>query len=463
MCKVRSINELPPEILTIIFRYLDQRSLGKATVICKYWKEVIEEACRWKICIDCRYLKTYGPQMNQFFFTTSRKFSKIAIIGLGDTNVDIRIFRRHGRNVSKLTFSRTILQDLDYFIETIKCMPNLRQVKLFNVGIHDVASSSTDGQQSLPEFVKLKTLEANCANDLIRCFKRSPNLSEFVLWDFSKDTTVVEFNQSQKQLKSLVLYEIDNSSALLQPGVITNDSVSQLYLNYDRLDKSQQSWNNLLGFLKMHAKSVEILRLGFGTPKSVYEFVFSKFENLKSLQLPIYEIAREKELLKQLKVNKSITQLFLIGLSSKKEQMGSQCVKEFIRCVPNVTDLTLQHCYSKEFLEILAQNLVNLRRIIFYGNFKSEYSDIRFSNLKTLRSVDVEFNFDWEKFTKLNPHITELVVTGFNKDFAVEAFETLRKNLKLQIFKISYDKYKYLHMPDDLMSGVPYWFINDSR
>ncbi|KAJ6644316.1 hypothetical protein Bhyg_09283, partial [Pseudolycoriella hygida] len=35
MCKVRSISDLPPEILITIFRYLDQRSLANATIICK--------------------------------------------------------------------------------------------------------------------------------------------------------------------------------------------------------------------------------------------------------------------------------------------------------------------------------------------------------------------------------------------------------------------------------------------
>ncbi|KAJ6643795.1 hypothetical protein Bhyg_08760 [Pseudolycoriella hygida] len=239
------------------------------------WKEVIEDACRWKIGME-----RYGPQMYQFFFTTSRKFSEITVTGSAYTDVDVGIFRRHGRNVSKLTISRTLFKDADHFIETIKCMPNLRHVKLFDVEIRDVAASSTDGQQSLPEFAKLKILEANRCANIIRCFKRSPNLSEFILWDYGtvKDTTAFEFLQSQKILKSLVSHHIDNSSALLQPGVIANDSVSQLYLNCVRRDISQQSWNNLLGFLKMQAKSVEILRLGFGIPNRSMKLYFRNFK-----------------------------------------------------------------------------------------------------------------------------------------------------------------------------------------
>ncbi|KAJ6643796.1 hypothetical protein Bhyg_08761 [Pseudolycoriella hygida] len=147
-------------------------------------------------------------------------------------------------------------------------------------------------------------------------------------------------------------------------------------------------------------------------------------------------------------------------------------MEKFIRCVPNVTDLILQHCYDKEFLEIYAQNLINLRRLIFDGIFVRQFSDIRFSNLKTFRSFEVQDDFDWKKFTKLNPHITELVVTA---DSLIRAFETLRKNLKLQIFKISHDIAKFpniqklsglnveLAVDDDLMSGVPDCFFNDSR
>ncbi|KAJ6644311.1 Muskelin [Pseudolycoriella hygida] len=77
---LRSINELPPEILTIISRYLDQRSLANATIICKYWKEVIEDACRWKIVIDSRSSKCEQIH-NDDSFTANFTFVLITVIG----------------------------------------------------------------------------------------------------------------------------------------------------------------------------------------------------------------------------------------------------------------------------------------------------------------------------------------------------------------------------------------------
>ncbi|KAJ6644283.1 hypothetical protein Bhyg_09250, partial [Pseudolycoriella hygida] len=460
MSEERSINDLPPEVLTKIFRYLDQESLGKATLTCRHWKEVIEDACRWKILI---YISNWTDlpeivptvnhkysesEMHRFFYTTNRKFSEIT--------------------------------HADNFIEIIKCMPNVRHVKLFDVGFptSHVAFSSTVDQKSLPEFAKLKILEAkNCSLDSIRCFKRSPNLSEFVLrdrWNETiKHTVALEFLQSQNQLKSLVLFDIGNTSALLQPGVITNDSVkcqlSQLYFINFSYDVSQQSCSNLLGFLEMQAKSVEILRLRFGTPNSVYEFVFSKFENLKSLQLPIAEIGKEKELLKRLKVNKNINKLFPLG-SAKLE---SQCMKEFIRCVPNVIDLTLDGYYKKEMLEIIANNLTKLTRVMLIGTrINHEYSGIRFHNLKTLRILNFDRRFDWEKFTKLNP-ITKLVNVGFSAKWkggsSTKLCEALNRNMRLTNFRNS-EKYARGCIPNaigssfesavkqQLMSRLPKWF-----
>ncbi|KAJ6644306.1 hypothetical protein Bhyg_09273, partial [Pseudolycoriella hygida] len=404
----------------------------------KNWKEIIEVACKWKIVMPL--YKSVCPKnqgLLQFLQTTNRTFFEIRVIDLACTDLVVEIFRRHGPNVLKLSVSSATINNSDDFVKIIACMPNLEHLILQNVDVENIA---TGGECTMPELAKLKILEATSSPwNASTYFKSSPNII--------RHKTALELLQSQRQLKSLLLTDIGNTSALLQPGVITNGSIKcQLtQLNLVMIDRNISSTccNNLLEFLKNQAKTVEELKLGWGTPRSVYELVFSKFEKLKSLHLVISEIPQENEFYKRLKPNKSITQLYILGSKIREfETQRSESITEFLRLTPNVTDLTLSTCHSVEILEIIANKLENLRRFIFDGFFNRKYSGIRFSCLKTFHTLNFDDEFDWKEFTKLNPHITELIIGGsyssqlLQTDFVHRLLQTLKSNLSLQILRI---------------------------
>ncbi|KAJ6643005.1 hypothetical protein Bhyg_07961 [Pseudolycoriella hygida] len=499
-----TINHLPNEILITIFRKIDQESLKNAALTCKLWKELVESACPWSIYVNYDH-GTADERLVEFFLTTNRKFRKIKMDALAqmDKNKIIDIIRKHGSNVSKFSLLNSMVENVDHFIEMIKCMPNLNHLIVYGVTIvNGTGVTSNDALSSLPEFTKLKTFElVECACSVVQCFKRS-NLKEFKLLSNVYETSstthtpALELLQSQTQLKTLALRSIDDASALFRTESIgsVKFQLNQLSLLDIQLRESPNDYNNLLRFLKSQAKTIKRLEMGKRFPDLVYEFVFAKFKNLKSLRLMINELPQELEFYNRLEENKSITQLTFMDYPTPNH-LNNGCppsLQEFIRHVPNVTDLTLNKYCDRGTLEFIAANLRNLKRLsVTYFN-EMIFSDLQFPNLKTLCIIKVEEDVNWDKFTKLNPDIKEIIIdtgsfSGFSnwtESIVNEFLDALRRNLRLQVLRIGgrlrtneltykiireftdlkiVDLNRKCALEKHLMSGIPGLYFHDNE
>lgn len=423
------------------------------------WKELIESSCSWSLILYHENSSDCDERWIDFLLTTNRKFNEIKMDGLLEIgkNSTIDIFKRHGSHISKLCLFQSCLDKFDLFVEMLKSTPNLEHL-IFYQTTTPCSASDVPPEDTLPEFTKLKTLEfVESDYAILKFFKRS-KLNVFKLLSFVHENSsitqepILDLLRSQHDLRTLALRCIDNATSNLFQTEILDGNVKfqlrQLSLLDIKLRQSPNDYNNLLKFLKPQAKTIKTLELGRTFPDLVYEFVFAKFKNLKSLRLMINELPKDMEFYERLEENTSIAKLVLMD-SPPPNHLNNGCppsFKEFIRHVPNVTDLTLLEYCDRGSIQFIASNLKNLKKLNVVYISESIFGGLQFPNLTVLHVQQVDSDFDWDKFTKINPGITDLVIQtcslgGFN-DWAGttgsidSVIELATRNLRLQTLKI---------------------------
>ncbi|XP_037046817.1 uncharacterized protein LOC119081747 [Bradysia coprophila] len=452
---VKVMNDLPTELLIAILRKVDQQeSLKNAALTCKLWKELIESSCSWSLSLDHQNEVGSNEPWLDYMLTTKRKFHKIKIVGLVELgkNRIIDIFRKHGTHITKLFVFESCLDRFDLFVEVLKCMPNLEHLILYEITTPcTVADVPTE--DNLPELLKLKTVElVESEGSIIKCLNRS-KLTELKVLNYAyknqplSQEPVLDLFRAQPQIKTLALRSIDYGATTLFQTDIMDGTVkfqlNKLSLLDIKLRESPNDYNNLLKFLKPQAKTIKFLELGTTFPDLVYEFVFAKFRNLKTLRLMMNELPKDIEFYERLEENPSITQLIFMD-SPPPNHLNDSCppsLKEFIRHVPNVTDLTLlEDTCDRGTLQFIASNLKNLTRLtVAYFN-EITFNDLQFPSLKTLCIDKIEDDVDWEKFSKNNANITEILIhsgtyAGFSdwlEESCSDFIEKMTKILRLE-------------------------------
>lgn len=376
------------------------------------------------------------------------------LLALGK-NRTIDIFQKHGANITKLFLFHTHLDRMDLFLEMLKCLPNLEHLILYKTET-DSQHFELPPEDDLPELMKLKTLEmVESEYRIVKCFKRS-QLQAFKLLSLAyakpleNPEPILDLLTSQHQLTTLALRNVDHVTSKLFQDEITDGSVkfelSQLSLLNIKLRESPNDYDNLLNFLKPQANTINALELGRIFPDSVYEFVFAKLKNLKSLRLLINQLPKDMAFYEKLEENESITKLILMD-SPPPNHLNNGCpssLKEFIRHVPNVTDLTLLEYCDRGTIQYIANNLKQLRKLDVNYFCESIFGGLQFSKLTSLHIQKVDDDVNWDQFTKTNPGITELVIhTGTFAGFSdwtagtINDFvEKTTRNLRLETLRI---------------------------
>ncbi len=378
------------------------------------WKNLIEWCCPWSLQLHRQHDET---RIN-FLLTTNRKFQEIELEGtLNDEN--IAVVRRHGFDVVALSFNEFRFDSFAELTEILKCVPNLKQLTTFKTLI-SMTDADVPTQMDLPELTKLKTLQmARTQYRILKCLGKAKLTTIKVLnstLHYSYDCSDLEqFLKSQDMLTTLAIRSVYPNSSMLFRTQNLNASMpfqlTKLSLLYIQLG-SPDDYNNLLKFLEPQAKSMKELELGHRFPRSVYEFVFAKMANLKTLNLMLGDIPQEKELLERMVANRSITNLICKD-SPRYTNDSEQFFRYFLKCLPNVTSLTLLEECCIEFVKAIAHSFKNLKVLQTSGS--SDFDDVQFANLNALKiEFQLDESFDWDKFTKANPQLTELTINHFD-------------------------------------------------
>ncbi|KAG4071367.1 hypothetical protein HA402_004071 [Bradysia odoriphaga] len=86
-------------------------------------------------------------------------------------------------------------------------------------------------------------------------------------------------------------------------------NLTHLSLLNMRLQESPNDYNNLLKFMKPHAKTLKVLELGRYFPSFVFEFVFANMTKLQTISMMMTEIPNDKDFHERLDENRNIKNL----------------------------------------------------------------------------------------------------------------------------------------------------------
>lgn len=419
--------------------------MSKLSCYCS-WRDIVDRSIVWPSLYLRHENRTDRDEpWTDFFATTSRRFKKVTVNEMLELNKNryLELFTNIGSYICELSLFYCVPNDENIFLEILKTMPNLKKVNCLHTVL--LFGEPSDGNV-LPAFSKLETLEmVLCEYNVMKCFKQSQLKCLKVLSSMDKNrqspTPLIEFLRTQNRLTTLALHSFKQDESQLFQAPVLEDGMpfrlKKLSLMGIKLRESPNDYNNLLHFMKSHAKTVEELELGRKFPDFVYEFIMSKFTKLNTLRLMANELPKEMEFYQRLEENKSIK--FLVVVDSPPPDHtnnGSAWLKEFFKHMPNVESISLLDYIDRDTIQFIAGNFTKLKQIWVRNFDGSIFNGIRFpSSLMSLNLKQFDDTTDWNGFTRDNPGITELyIATVYDPDNL--DIHNIIKNLKLHSLKI---------------------------
>lgn len=377
----------------------------------------------------------------ELLLATNRKFHKVKIDEMLELekNQSLEIYQRIGSHIRELHLLTCVLDNFNLFLDVMKTMPNLKKLIMRDTATLVDFNHLPDAE--LPVLAKLDTLEfVKSQYEILKCFNRAQLKTLKILSSTDEDRQapepLVEFLATQKKLETLALRSIEHGkSKLFQTPVddFIPFRLKKLSLQGIKLRESPNDYNNLLKFMKLHARTLDELELGRKFPDFVYEFIFSQFKSLKTLRFMANEIPKiEDQFYERLEENKNITKLVVNDTSPPDHtDSGHQPLKELLKRLPNVASLKMLDYCDKDIMHFVAENLKQLKNLDVKNFNGSIFDGLQLSSLTSLKIFQVDGNVDWDGFTKANVGITDLFIEVIydSNDFNIES---IVENLKLR-------------------------------
>lgn len=382
------------------------------------WKEITEQSISWTMVVSPCDMQSL-PDKEYIGVNCNRKFHKAILFEqCGSTE----ILQFQVVHIQELTI---LIYDTDWLEEILNGMPNLKKLVIINY--ESGSSSGYSKFADLPVMNKLKTLElVRCEYIILRWFKNAQLDTLKILNSDDKSEQeqeiLIEFLAVQKNLTTFALRSVESEGSNLFQSPINDDEIFQfrlkkLSLQAIKLRESLNDYNNLLKFMKIHSKTIEELDLGRQFPDFVYEFVFAKLKNLKTLRLRVNEIPWEADFYDRLEENKSVTKLTL---------HNGKVSSEFFKRLPNIENLNLLHTSGPE-LQVISTHLPKLKELSI--NSFNEIETLQFPALVSLNIQNFFNPADWKTFTQLNSGITSLAIES-NTFLDYTDLDNITQNLK---------------------------------
>lgn len=185
--------------------------------------------------------------------------------------------------------------------------------------------------------------------------------------------------------------------------------------------------------MEQQAATLVELELGHKFPGFIYEFVFAKLTNLKTLNIMMGQIPQEEELFQRLVVNPSINNL-IFKESPRYNDESVQLYRYFLKCLPNITSLTVINDCCHEIMMVIAETLKELTTLRVSDG--TVFDGVQFANLKSLHIEHTVEDVDWNEFTKSNSQLTDLIVATDGFSLSANDVENITKNTKLHTLAI---------------------------
>lgn len=379
-----------------------------------------------------------GPELAEedwlhLIVNSKRRYNRIVIADkLHWRAKDLEVYIKHGAHVKEVVLQSCVIDDHIGFIDFLKAFPNLK--KLF---LHETSTMGTFNEiheNQIPNCTKLETLElVKCQYEVLKSLEKSLVTTLKVLGSMDnieqKLEPLLEYLSTQTKLTTLALRSINQNESHLFKTAIPEENISfqlkKISLLGIRLRESPNDYNNLLKFLKKHANTIEELELGKAFPEFVYEFIISKFKNLKSLRIFAGGLSTEPAFYERLETNLSVRKLIIVDSPG-----NDAALKGLFERFPNVEELKFLVTLSRSIVESGGNHFKKLRHLSL-RTFNGEiFNGLRFPALEVLKTFEVNGPVKWEEFTKNHSSLVELNIHSVFGDFL--NIEDLTKNLKLK-------------------------------
>ncbi|KAG4076652.1 hypothetical protein HA402_001939 [Bradysia odoriphaga] len=418
MSEIKTINELPYEILIKILKYLNWPDTGNAALTCKLWKELTDDSCLW--CVSLNYLIHPDPAKLHFLRRTNRKFHTIKVRGVIRTLEDFALIKLLGHAVVKLIWIGNYEADVRKFSELLHCMPNLQHISLFG-GIFEHYNDDPIQMR------KLKSLEvSNCVGRILELFQIA-KLDTFTL-HLQRETPMGlrEFLSSQPDIDTTLIVE---PLATGVPRRFSLKDLSELKFRLSNLSLSSDRWvdnsNGILRLLQANAETLIELELSGHLKDFIYEFIFSKLKRLKSLKMSVSNAPKDIRFYERLEIS-HLNSLTLI-------EPPVHCEHFFMR-LPDIKSLTLLNC-RKNFLKSISDKLSELTTLSLDSGNQLTTERILIPSIKTLHIRTLSHNIDWDGFTKVNDQLTELIIDNVERKEFMNVLD-ITNNTNLRVLSI---------------------------
>lgn len=267
---------------------------------------------------------------------------------------------------------------------------------------------------NFPVLPKLETLHiTGIEYRILRCLKNVKVTTLSVMNSTYRQSyncdALKDFLKNQDRLTTLALrYVFESHSMLFRTSCLNDPMPFQLTrLSLIHIQLAEEDYRNLLKFIEAHSQSLKELELGDRFDHSIYECVFNKMTKLETLNLMVDTIPRRR-MVGRWKENRSIKKLIIKNVPF--DTAGSvPFFRDFIKCLPNVTSLSMGLNCTKAILEVVAENLTQLRELQF-SQYNAEFSAVHFPNLQALHIELLNDKVDWQIFSKAHPKLTEFSI-----------------------------------------------------
>lgn len=376
-----------------------------------------------------------------------------------------KIIKKKGCDIDEL-FLYDNTWSLKFFVAILNDLPKLKHLIVLNT---DWKTDPEDVE--FPELVQLKTLQIKYSFGfgLLDCFLKS-NLQTIQIRDCHIDPdSIKKLLKSQENLKTLALRFVGDYIENVQYLRILDETLpfklTSLSLQFSRsFNNFLLVTDNLFKFIESQSQTLNSLESTGKFPNRFYELVLSKCKKLKSWRQATTDIPEDWTFKKQFEA-KNITTLILVSTRNKFTIADSYPVffEEFIRCVPNVTDLTVDDDCCNSAMKVLSSNLKQVEKLAIRGVIGPEYSyAFQFPQLHTLNIRDLIPNSSWDEFIKSSTQLKELTVNvipkGVKPMVVIEKFIDSLKPLKLQKLCIGkrYPSIPIIQSTMKIFDGLPF-------
>lgn len=301
-----------------------------------------------------------------------------------------KVLQKHGAKVRYLKYAKACIQSLE---DLLQFTPLLECLELESISL----TTTKEPRQpiTLPHLKHLKI--EGCSDEILDLITGAKYMSNLEIINYTNREIVMRFMMNNPSLQSLTIgYKVlenffQNADILTVPFRLKKLN----FTGYPMIIVAYEE--NLKKFLKLHAPTLDHLRLPHIVTSEISQIVFTQWRNLKTLSVNVESLPTEKSFYCCMSPLLQVTTLRLHGKFPKHE-----VAKLFIVNFPNVVTLDIKYLqcsiWTMKFLYKIAQSLKNIEHLKIHNFFKGTRRNLEFPKLKTFFVTSSQNMALWKNF-----------------------------------------------------------------